>query len=322
MSSISINAVGPIAAKSLQQASPDVRNQPAGPVAAHATATPAEIVVSTIRVTESTVLAVIRDAIEGGKLAVALAGTSVAKIEGVLIDVLKLVTSGQADTGHPADIQQQANTLLATIGEAVTEATVRGVNLIAGSMGGAVTTTKLTIIGGLDGSVVTIGGTGRSAMNASAAGLGLANFVASGRGVAISFPAAAGTIIAGETTITLRTSNHGDSSDETPQFLARQWTFEFTPASLPPASTEAAPFDATGNLLRLDGVIAVPLAANFTNDDAVSVLASAMNDRGFETSIEQSSAGVMVLRIAGNNVDVSAVSVHRRNRALAETPSR
>jgi hypothetical protein len=150
MSSIGINALAPYAAQSIPQASSDVRKQSAAPAIGGGIVNPVEIVIAGATVSESTILAIIRDAVEGGKLAVALAGTSVAKIGGVLIDLLKLVTSGEAANDDPGDVQRRTETLLATTSAAVTEATVRGVNLIAGGAGGAVTTTKFTTMRGLE----------------------------------------------------------------------------------------------------------------------------------------------------------------------------
>jgi hypothetical protein len=322
MSSIGINALAPYSAQSIPQASSDVRKQPAAPVTGGGTVNPVEIVIAGATVSESTILAIIRDAVEGGKLAVARAGTSVAKIEGVLIDLLKLVTSGEAATDDPGDVQRRAETLLATTNDAVTEATVRGVNLIAGGAGGAVTTTKFTTMRGLDGRTVTVGGAGVAAMNASAAGLGLASFVASGRGAMMVFHVSADNIIVGgdnPTAIRLQTINYGDSLAETPRFPGRSWIFRFTPGSLPAVSTETPRFDITGNLLRLDAIVAAPLSLNFTPDDAVAALGSAMNDRGFEISIAQDVTTVNVLRIAGNNIDVAAVTAQNVNLSASPT---
>jgi len=236
-----------------------------------------------------------------------VAGAAIYGITGILKELTATTIEAQSGgtSAAAADIRIQA--LLAQAASYESDATVNGVNLVAGAVAGEVTMTQIRVPTDPDGNTMTIGALGLSRMNASLAGLGLNNFTPASGGLNISFSSLGVENISTApppTQVQLQTSNY--DAAETPQFPGESWTFIFTDAATPGAGTDSSTItDAAGNITHEDHTVPVPLAAGYSLDDAVSALRQALFAADFETQFGASSFGP-TLSIAGNNVGTVA----------------
>jgi flagellin len=232
---------------------------------------PAAYVIASGLRSDASALGAVSDCLCGAEVPTKVAGAAINSVSNILIDLKEAVINAQSGGGAATAEGVQIQSLLSQISSNVTDASVNGVNLISGALGGSVQATQIKVPADIYGQMMTIGDTSlstRSAMNASVAGLGLNGAPSNLDGLNIQCPGlAAGNIATGApaTQLVLQTTNYGDPSSETSQFPGQSWTFQFTDAANPaPAAETPSSHDTYGNVLQQDNIIPVALKAGFT----------------------------------------------------------
>ena len=251
-----------------------------------------------------------------------VANAAVSSISDTLLKLKQSVIEAQSGVVSGSAADSQIQSLLSQISGSVAEATVNGVNLVAGAVAGDVQRTQIAIPRNLDGATITIGDAGLSAMNATVAGLGLDGFTATSGGLAVGFSSLVADNIgtaAPASQMQVTTANYGAA--ETPQYPGQSWTFVFTDAAGPassPADSNVV-VDASGNVTHVDHTIPVPLPTGFTLAEATDALQRALHDARFETSYATTGPSP-TLAIAGNNIGSAAVQNLRPALPIAVRP--
>jgi flagellin len=248
-----------------------------------------------------------------------VAGAAINSISDVLMKLQDTVIEGQSGGVSAAAANTQMQSLLSQITNNQADATVNGINLVAGAIGNGVTTTQIRVPTDLQGGAITIGDQGLSQMNASLAGLGLDNFSATADGTSLSFSSLGAENISTApppTQIRLETANYDLA--ETAQYPGQSWTFQFTDASsINTSANSNTQTDADGNITHQDHVIVVPLSAGFSLNDALTAVQQAMSTAGFETQFATTSLGP-TLSVAGNNVGQTNTQPAVQNLAVSD----
>lgn len=147
------------------------------------------------------------------------AGAAIDQTSDVLVKLREAVIDAQSDDASASAYNTQIQSLLSGIGRNESDATVNGVNPLAGAVVDDVTTTQIVVPRNLTGGNITIGEKSLSQMNASVPALGLDNFTATSGGLNISFSSLSveniGTA-APPTQVQVQTANYG--TGETAQY--------------------------------------------------------------------------------------------------------
>jgi len=252
-----------------------------------------------------------------------VASTAVDGTTDMLMTLKQSAIEMQSEGDQAAQASTQIQAKLSRIAGNQQDATVNGVNLVAGAIGGDVTNTQISVPRSPEGQYVTLGAKSLTWMNASVPGLGLATFNGTTDGACLNFSSLAPENISTTspaTQVVIQTYNYGSPPDldvnpsnpnqsvpypdtESGQNVGQQWTFEFTDAANPiSGSTVAEATDGLGNVIQASHVVPVPLQPGFTVQDAMNALQTAMQSVYFETNFIGSPPTVCV---AGNNVGVN-----------------
>lgn len=298
-----------------------VKEAATGKAVATVTDDPAAYVVSQRLTSDTRAWTAVNSGLGGAQAPALVANAAMNGITDVLSELKNAALEEQAGGDFSGAETTRIQSLLSQISGYQTDATVNGVNLVAGGVVNDVQKTQINVPRNLDGGVLTIGDRGVSAMNASVPGLGLAAFNGLTDGMKLSFSSIDITNIstaAPATAIEIKTANYGDTNPadpnaESPQYPGQSWTFAFTDAASPSAATDVnGPADAAGNITHADHTIPVPLPAGFTLNDAVKALQTAMSSVKFETKFDAVTQNGPTLSVAGNNVGLVASAQNLR----------
>jgi flagellin len=261
----------------------------------------------------------VNNGLGGAEVPARVAGAAIDQITGVLANLQNASIEAQSGGVSGAAASTQIQALLSQISNYESDATVNGVNLVAGAVVNDVSLTQIHVPTDPDGNMLTIGDTGLSQMNASLPGLGLDNFSGTQDGLSIDFSSLSVENISTSlppTQIQVQTANYGNG--ETPQYPGQSWTFVFTNAPASDASVDSnSVSDAAGNITHVDHTIPVPLPVGFSLNDAMTALQSALFAAGFESQFTASSPSTgAILSIAGNNVGTVAPPVQNLRPSL------
>ncbi len=270
---------------------------------------PATYVVAAALSSDAQAYLAVRSGLAGAEAPTRVANAAIDQTSDVLRKLREAVIDAQSDDASASAYNTQIQSLLSEIGRNESDATVNGVNLLAGAVVDDVTTTQIVVPRNLNGGNITIGEKSLSQMNASVPGLGLDNFTATSGGLNISFSSLSveniGTA-APSTQVQVQTANYG--TGETAQYPGQSWTFAFTDAASSAAGTDSnVTYDAAGNVTHVDHTIPVPLPVGFTLNNAIGALQNALNAAMFESNYLPSPPAIEPgLDIAGNNIGTTA----------------
>jgi flagellin-like hook-associated protein FlgL len=150
-------------------------------------ADPADQVVANRLLADSNLCMSIGNGLGNDRTITVVASAATNQIQDTLISLKEAVIASTGENPNTNFARQKIAGLLTTIDDNVNDATVNGVNLISGCVGGAVTTTAASSVADPAGGTISVGGSGPSAMRATMVGLGLANFTADGPGMNLTF---------------------------------------------------------------------------------------------------------------------------------------
>jgi flagellin len=305
--SVALRALG-VADVDLQRA---VSQAATGKAVAAVSDSPAAYVVAAALNSDAQAFMAVKSGLAGAEVPTRVATAAIDQTSDALIKLKAAVIQAQSDGASTSAYNTQIQSLLSEIGRNESDATVNGVNLLAGAVVNDVTRTQIVVPRNIDGANITIGEQSLSQMNASVPGLGLDNFTATSGGLNVSFYSLSAENIgtaAPATQVQLQTANYGNASSETGQYPGQSWTFVFTDASTPAASTDSnVVTDPSDNVTHVDHTIPVPLPVGFTLDDAISALQNSLNATKFESNYLATPPSVEPgLNIAGNNIDTAA----------------
>ena len=271
----------------------------------------------------------VNSGLAGAEVPTRVASAAVSNATDLLMKLQATVFEAQSGGVAATAADTQIQSLLSQIAVNEPDATVNGVNLVAGAVVDDVAQTQINVPSDLDGATVTIGDKGLSQMNASLPGLGLANFTGTSDGTNLTFSSLSVENISTTppaTQIQIQTANYDptayDPADptalaptppttgETQQYPGQSWTFVFTDASGANTGADSdVVYDAAGNVRHVDHTIDVPLSPGFSLSDAVAALQKAMSNANFVTEY---SGTPPTLSIAGNNVGTAATVTNLR----------
>lgn len=165
--SAALRALG-VAGVGLQRA---VTQAATGKAVATVADAPAVYVVAAGLSSDSQAFMAVRSGLAGAEAPTRVANAAIDQTSDVLIKLREAVINAQSDDASVGAYDTQIQSLLSEIGRNESDATVNGINLLAGAVFDNVTTTQIVVPRNLNGGTITIGDKSLSQMNASVPGL-------------------------------------------------------------------------------------------------------------------------------------------------------
>jgi flagellin-like hook-associated protein FlgL len=148
---------------------------------------PAAYVIASHLNSDAQAFLAVKSLLGGAAVPTRVAAAAVNSTSDILMKPQSTVFEAQSGGEATAAANTQVQSLLSQIANNAADATVNGVNLVAGAVVNDVKVTQINVPRNLNGGTVTIGDKGLSQMNASLPGLGLDNFLATSDGIKIAF---------------------------------------------------------------------------------------------------------------------------------------